>query len=132
MLMTKKRPLRTSLSRIRQALIAEINRGQAEVAMQEERIIIRLAEQGSFASGRAEIKPSFRRAVKQTWSVTARRDRRRLQLKAILIISPWLTIRSFEITGTSLPHVRQLSLNICLAVAPQVTRENYGQRDGGY
>jgi chemotaxis protein MotB len=31
--------------------------------MQEERIIIRLAEQGSFSSGRAEIKPSFRRVL---------------------------------------------------------------------
>ena len=48
---------------IRQALAAEIIRGQAEVAVEDERIIIRLAEQGSFASGRAKTKPSFRRLL---------------------------------------------------------------------
>ncbi len=48
---------------IKQALISEINRGQAEVTMQDERIIIRLAEQGSFTSGRAKIKTSFRKVL---------------------------------------------------------------------
>ena len=59
----QKTTLADQFESIRQALIAEINRGQAEVTMQEERIIIRLAEQGSFSSGRAEIKPSFRRVL---------------------------------------------------------------------
>ena len=59
----QKTTLADQFESIRQALISEINRGQAEVAMQEERIIIRLAEQGSFSSGRAEIKPSFRRVL---------------------------------------------------------------------
>ncbi|MDE0746914.1 MAG: OmpA family protein [Porticoccaceae bacterium] len=44
---------------IRQALVDEINKGQAEVLREDARIIIRLAEQGSFASGRAAIKPGF-------------------------------------------------------------------------
>ena len=59
----QKTPLTDQFERIKQALITEINRGQAEVTMQEERIIIRIADQGSFASGRAKIKPSFRRLL---------------------------------------------------------------------
>ena len=48
---------------VKQALAAEINRGQAEVIKDEERIIIRLAEHGSFPSGSALIKPSFKRIL---------------------------------------------------------------------
>jgi chemotaxis protein MotB len=59
----QKNTLADQFDAIRQALIKEINIGQAEVIMEDERIIIRLAEQGSFASGRAEIKPSFRRLL---------------------------------------------------------------------
>jgi len=48
---------------IRQALFAEIARGQVEVEVENERIIIRISEQGSFVSGRATIKPSLRRLL---------------------------------------------------------------------
>lgn len=45
--------------KIRRDLAEEINKGQAEVLREGDKIIVRLAEQGSFASGRATIKSSF-------------------------------------------------------------------------
>jgi chemotaxis protein MotB len=45
--------------KIRRDMAAEINKGQAEVLREGDKIIVRLAEQGSFASGRATIKTAF-------------------------------------------------------------------------
>ena len=45
--------------RIRQALAQEIASGKAEVERDGARIIIRLAEQGSFRSGSADLQPGF-------------------------------------------------------------------------
>ena len=47
------------LQRIRQALAKEIQAGKAEVMRDGARIIIRLAEQGSFRSGSADLQPEF-------------------------------------------------------------------------
>lgn len=47
------------LQRIRQDLAKEINAGKAEVMRDGAKIIIRLAEQGSFRSGNADLQPSF-------------------------------------------------------------------------
>ncbi len=48
---------------LRQSLVSEINMGQAEVIKEDDRIIIRLVEQGSFSSGRADLKPRFKRLL---------------------------------------------------------------------
>ena len=47
------------LQRIRQDLAKEINAGKAEVMRDGAKIIIRLAEQGSFRSGNADLQPGF-------------------------------------------------------------------------
>ena len=47
------------LQRIRQELAKEINAGKAEVMRDGAKIIIRLAEQGSFRSGNADLQPGF-------------------------------------------------------------------------
>ena len=47
------------LQRIREALAKEIAAGQAEVERDGARVIIRLAEQGSFRSGSADLQPAF-------------------------------------------------------------------------
>jgi len=53
------------LQRIRQALASEIQAGKAEVMRDGARIIIRLAEQGSFRSGSAELQPGFMQLLGQ-------------------------------------------------------------------
>jgi len=47
------------LKRIRQELAKEIEQGKAEVMRDGAKIIIRLAEQGSFRSGNADLQPGF-------------------------------------------------------------------------
>lgn len=47
------------LARIRQELAKEIEQGKAEVMRDGAKIIIRLAEQGSFRSGNADLQPGF-------------------------------------------------------------------------
>lgn len=47
------------LQRIRQELAKEIEQGKAEVMRDGAKIIIRLAEQGSFRSGNADLQPGF-------------------------------------------------------------------------
>ena len=49
----------SQFERIRQALAQEIASGKAEVERDGARIIIRLAEQGSFRSGSADLQPGF-------------------------------------------------------------------------
>jgi chemotaxis protein MotB len=49
----------SQFERIRQALAQEIASGKAEVERDGARIIIRLAEQGSFRSGSADLQPTF-------------------------------------------------------------------------
>jgi chemotaxis protein MotB len=53
------------LARIRQALSQEIASGKAEVERDGARIIIRLAEQGSFRSGSADLQPGFMQVLGQ-------------------------------------------------------------------
>ena len=46
--------------KVRRDLASEIDKGQAEVLREGDKIIVRLAEQGSFDSGRAVIKTTFK------------------------------------------------------------------------
>ncbi|MDA8646058.1 OmpA family protein [Porticoccaceae bacterium] len=48
---------------IRQSLISEIKKGQVEVVKKNDQVIIRLADQGAFASGSASLKPGFKRTL---------------------------------------------------------------------
>ncbi|CAM8657137.1 MotB Flagellar motor protein [Burkholderiales bacterium] len=54
-----KAELDAQFQRIQQELAKEIQNGQAEVFRDGSKIVIRLAEQGSFVSGRAELQPAF-------------------------------------------------------------------------
>jgi chemotaxis protein MotB len=49
----------SQLERLRQALAKEISAGKVEVERDGARIIVRLAEQGSFRSGSADLQPGF-------------------------------------------------------------------------
>lgn len=53
------------LQRIREALAKEIESGKAEVERDGARVIIRLAEQGSFRSGSADLQPAFTQLLDQ-------------------------------------------------------------------
>ena len=53
------------LQRIREALAKEIQSGKAEVERDGARVIIRLAEQGSFRSGSADLQPAFTQLLDQ-------------------------------------------------------------------
>jgi chemotaxis protein MotB len=53
------------LQRIREALAKEIQAGKAEVERDGARVIIRLAEQGSFRSGSADLQPAFTQLLDQ-------------------------------------------------------------------
>jgi chemotaxis protein MotB len=59
------------LARIRQALSQEIASGKAEVERDGARIIIRLAEQGSFRSGSADLQPGFMQVLGQVGKTIA-------------------------------------------------------------
>lgn len=55
----------TEYERIRRELEQEIRAGQAEVERDGAKIIIRLAEQGSFRSGSADLQPAFGQVLEQ-------------------------------------------------------------------
>jgi chemotaxis protein MotB len=59
------------LARIRQSLSQEIASGKAEVERDGARIIIRLAEQGSFRSGSADLQPGFMQVLGQVGKTIA-------------------------------------------------------------
>lgn len=59
------------LQRIREALAKEIAAGQAEVERDGAKVIIRLAEQGSFRSGSADLQPAFTQLLDQVGKTIA-------------------------------------------------------------
>lgn len=59
------------LQRIREALAKEIAAGQAEVERDGAKVIIRLAEQGSFRSGSADLQPGFTQLLDQVGKTVA-------------------------------------------------------------
>jgi chemotaxis protein MotB len=64
------------LQRIREALAKEIAAGQAEVERDGARVIIRLAEQGSFRSGSADLQPAFTQLLDQVGKTIAQSNGR--------------------------------------------------------
>ncbi len=64
------------LQRIREALAKEIQAGKAEVERDGARVIIRLAEQGSFRSGSADLQPSFTQLLDQVGKTIAQSNGR--------------------------------------------------------
>lgn len=59
------------LQRIRQELAQEIQAGKAEVMRDGAKVIIRLAEQGSFKSGSADLQPEFMKLLAQVGKTVA-------------------------------------------------------------
>lgn len=59
------------LQKIRSDLAAEIQMGLAEVEREGDRIIVRLASQGSFVSGSANLQPGFMKLLRQVGSSLA-------------------------------------------------------------
>ena len=55
----KQQALADQFQRLRMRLSSEIEKGLAEVERDGDKIIVRLAEQGSFRSGYAELQPAF-------------------------------------------------------------------------
>jgi chemotaxis protein MotB len=64
------------LQRIREALAKEIESGKAEVERDGARVIIRLAEQGSFRSGSADLQPAFTQLLDQVGKTIAQSNGR--------------------------------------------------------
>ncbi len=64
------------LQRIREALAKEIQAGKAEVERDGARVIIRLAEQGSFRSGSADLQPAFTQLLDQVGKTVAQSNGR--------------------------------------------------------
>jgi len=64
------------LQRIREALAKEIESGKAEVERDGARVIIRLAEQGSFRSGSADLQPTFIQLLDQVGKTIAQSNGR--------------------------------------------------------
>ncbi len=64
------------LQRIREALAKEIQAGKAEVERDGARVIIRLAEQGSFRSGSADLQPAFTQLLDQVGKTIAQSNGR--------------------------------------------------------
>ena len=64
------------LQRIREALAKEIESGKAEVERDGARVIIRLAEQGSFRSGSADLQPAFNQLLDQVGKTIAQSNGR--------------------------------------------------------
>lgn len=64
------------LQRIREALAKEIQSGKAEVERDGARVIIRLAEQGSFRSGSADLQPAFTQLLDQVGKTIAQSNGR--------------------------------------------------------
>lgn len=64
------------LQRIREALAKEIESGKAEVERDGARVIIRLAEQGSFRSGSADLQPAFIQLLDQVGKTIAQSNGR--------------------------------------------------------
>lgn len=61
----------SELQRIRRELAKEIESGKAEVERDGAKIIIRLAEQGSFRSGSADLQPAFTQVLSQVGKTIA-------------------------------------------------------------
>jgi chemotaxis protein MotB len=64
------------LQRIRESLAKEIQAGKAEVERDGARVIIRLAEQGSFRSGSADLQPAFTQLLDQVGKTIAQSNGR--------------------------------------------------------
>jgi len=54
-------------------LQSEIIKGEVEIETQGRKIVVRIREQGSFASGSAELKPEYRRLMRQVRDLLAKR-----------------------------------------------------------
>ena len=61
----KKQDIEDQYQRVRADLAAEIQMGLAEVELKDDKIIVRLASQGSFVSGSADLQPGFNRLLSQ-------------------------------------------------------------------
>lgn len=61
----KKQDIEDRFQKVRADLAAEIQMGLAEVELKDDKIIVRLASQGSFVSGSADVQPGFRKLLSQ-------------------------------------------------------------------
>ncbi len=61
----KKQDIEDRFQKVRADLAAEIQMGLAEVELKDDKIIVRLASQGSFVSGSADVQPGFKKLLSQ-------------------------------------------------------------------
>ena len=61
----KKQNIEDRYQKVRADLAAEIQMGLAEVELKDDKIIVRLASQGSFVSGSADVQPGFKKLLSQ-------------------------------------------------------------------
>lgn len=61
----KKQDIEDRFQKVRADLAAEIQMGLAEVELKDDKIIVRLASQGSFVSGSADVQPGFIKLLSQ-------------------------------------------------------------------
>jgi chemotaxis protein MotB len=61
----KKRDIEDRFQKVRADLAAEVQMGLAEVELKDDKIIVRLASQGSFVSGSADVQPGFKKLLSQ-------------------------------------------------------------------
>ncbi|MDB2533222.1 OmpA family protein [Porticoccaceae bacterium] len=61
----KNQDIEDRFQKVRADLAAEIQMGLAEVELKDDKIIVRLASQGSFVSGSADVQPGFRKLLSQ-------------------------------------------------------------------
>jgi len=61
----KNQDIEDRFQQVRADLAAEIQMGLAEVELKDDNIIVRLASQGSFVSGSADVQPGFRKLLSQ-------------------------------------------------------------------
>lgn len=61
----KKQDIEDRFQKVRADLAAEVQMGLAEVELKDDKIIVRLASQGSFVSGSADVQPGFKKLLSQ-------------------------------------------------------------------